>query len=139
MLAAGIAQSAVGQIQLKCPPCRPLVGCEQCWETEEEAQGAGCDNAGRFVYGQQPADTDISGFKLSLFPNPNHGGTFTVISDKALYGQLSIVDPMGRVISIQTLDGENTIPMNESLPQGVYVLIFKSNTGKLIKMKLLSK
>jgi hypothetical protein len=72
---------------------------------------------------------------LRIAPNPSNGH-FNLLLDakEALEGELSVLDPLGRLLSKQALrlaPGQNRVAMNLSqLPSGLYLLHWQSPFGQ---------
>lgn len=130
---------ASGQVNLQCPPCLPVKGCDQCWASMTEAQDNGCSmNAAR-------VDSDELNLVLAeaspiieaiIYPNPSHDGFFTIESLEQMNGHIRIVDPSGRIIDRYTLNAKKTFRFAQRLYPGLYFMIFEDTAGKVGIRKL---
>jgi uncharacterized delta-60 repeat protein len=70
---------------------------------------------------------------LSIYPNPSNSNfTLSINSDKQSTGKIELINPMGQLAYEQTLNlsmGENKIPMQASLPGGVYFVRISTHGG----------
>jgi hypothetical protein len=76
---------------------------------------------------------------VSLYPNPSHGGSFTILlpgSTETAF--VTIYDILGRTVYQKNTQGSNRIQINSQLKTGVYMVRIKSDAGSFTK-KLIVK
>ncbi|PWJ44474.1 T9SS type A sorting domain-containing protein [Sediminitomix flava] len=112
-------------ITLKCPPCRPIQSCDQCWETQEEADANCNSNSRQSFLGEKTINS------MMVFPNPNNG-TFTVGNPFKKSGEAVIMNQLGVIVRRFRISGEALFNYQSSdpLPKGVYHLKFTSDKGE---------
>ncbi|WP_082026330.1 T9SS type A sorting domain-containing protein [Flammeovirga sp. OC4] len=131
-----VAQDVVS-ITVKCPPCRPIQGCDQCFETQAEADLACASSSARIKSSGE--SEDLNAFDLNIYPNPNRFGKFNVESLSALSGNVKLYSPLGTLISSFEINEKRSFMIGDkmTLPSGVYVMTFTSVTGKTITKRLI--
>lgn len=136
-----VGRLAFGQssFELKCPPCRPVMSCDKCWETEQQAMDA-CNPNSRITstFGQF---NNADKFSLNVFPNPSSNGSFFIENTKRLEGNVSIIDQSGRLVREFKLNsGVQLFMFGEegAFAPGMYHLRFvNSKDGRVITRKLI--
>ncbi len=90
-------------------------------------------------------ESRFSGEKWSVFPNPVAGNLTVLFSEiPEMEGQLSIFDALGKLVRAKNINLENekvvisersrTVNLETShLPQGNYLIVFKSKTGLILQ------
>ncbi|HAA19412.1 MAG TPA: hypothetical protein DCP28_11810 [Cytophagales bacterium] len=130
---------AMAQLAVTCPPCRPYQSCDQCWVDVAEAQAAGC-TASR---GSQPTEIAAEGLEMEslqvtmLYPNPSPDGWVTLQNPGKVRGDLSLVDPSGRVLNNYRLQGQPEFKFPGRLESGLYFVILKTEDGRQSTQMLL--
>ncbi|ANQ49961.2 T9SS type A sorting domain-containing protein [Flammeovirga sp. MY04] len=127
------AQS-VASIEIKCPPCRPVMGCDQCFENQTAANEACNSSSARFI----DLENEIKDLNLNIYPNPSASGVFTITSDQKLIGQIKVFNPLGSLISQFDIQEVNKLQYGKemNLPTGIYILVFTDVNGKSISKRM---
>jgi len=131
--------TAMAQLAVTCPPCRPYESCDQCWLDAAEAQAAGCTAA----RGSQSAESLVEGLEMEalqvplLYPNPSPDGWVTLQNPGQVRGDLSLVDPSGRILNSYRLQGQSEFKFPGRLDSGLYFVILKTDDGRQSTQMLL--
>ncbi|WP_082796066.1 T9SS type A sorting domain-containing protein [Flammeovirga sp. SJP92] len=127
----------VASITVKCPPCRPIQGCDQCFETQAEADLACTSSSGRSA--SQNLAEELNELDISVYPNPNRFGKFNVESISNLSGNVKLYSPLGTLISSFEINEKRTFVIGEKevLPSGIYIMTFTNKEGKTITKRLI--
>ncbi|MTI33105.1 T9SS type A sorting domain-containing protein [Xanthovirga aplysinae] len=137
------------QTTLQCPPCRPVVACDQCWESVEQAEENGCFEAGnegvnQSAVGQSTSEENRSementSINFHIYPNPSLNGYFTVEIPEDFNGIIQVSDQSGRKVLEYGVKGETMFNSSDPLESGLYFVILKSQEGLETKRLIIIK
>lgn len=109
---------------VECPPCRPISGCDVCWENQADADL--CETLSVDNYNL------INQNHMIISPNPVKNGTFNIIYNKKISGKITIVNLLGLIV--KTIDVENNnlnkLTVNMNVESGLYFLIYYDTNRK---------
>ncbi|KXX70266.1 T9SS type A sorting domain-containing protein [Flammeovirga sp. SJP92] len=130
------AQQNVAAITVKCPPCRPIASCDQCFETQAQAD-ANC-NSGARIKGNGLAE-ELSALSISIYPNPSKKGIFTVEGEVPLNGNIKLFSPVGSLIKEFNVSEAKSFKVGQKLglTTGIYILLYTDKSGKSITKRVI--
>ncbi len=135
IMALSNAYGQQSSITVKCPPCRPIESCDQCFATQEEAN-SNCNSSSR-VKGLS-LENELTDLELSVYPNPS-SGLFKIEGEALLEGEIQLFSATGELIQTRRILSpirKSSIGEEKGLPQGVYILMYTDKEGKSVSKKL---
>ncbi|NLR91959.1 T9SS type A sorting domain-containing protein [Flammeovirga agarivorans] len=132
---SALAQQDVASITVKCPPCRPIASCDQCFENQTAADEA-CGSSARTI--GTSLESELSDYSINVFPNPSKQGKFTVESINNLEGHVQLFSPVGDLIEEFDVSDQKmfNVGTTQSLPSGVYIMTYTDKEGNTVTKKL---
>lgn len=126
----------VASITVKCPPCKPIQGCNQCYETQAEADLACGSSSSRL--GSIDLEEELTALDLTVFPNPSKIGKFNIESFKALNGAIRLYTPTGQLLEEFVVKNKKNFTLGKalSLPSGIYIMTYTNDKGTNISKRL---
>lgn len=130
-----LAQQNVNGIIVKCPPCRPVAGCDQCFETQAAADAA-CSSSARVNSGLEKELTSLS---ISIYPNPSRNGIFTVEGAFTMTGNFKLFSPVGSLVKEFNVSEASSLQVGQKLglTTGIYILLYTDKSGKTITKRIM--
>ncbi|MBB3696025.1 T9SS type A sorting domain-containing protein [Flammeovirga yaeyamensis] len=125
----------VASITVKCPPCRPVQSCDQCYETQAAADLA-CGSSARTS--NLDLKNDLEELTINAFPNPSFEGKFTIESTSLLNGSVKLYSQVGALIQELNLSDTNRFKLGEDvkLSSGIYIMTYTDVNGNVISKRL---
>lgn len=131
----------MAQVQLTCPPCLPVSGCDKCWASVAEAEANNCSvSAARNASDRINDEKEVNNAPLLeaiIYPNPSYDGFFTIENGDELTGLISIIDPSGKLIDQYQLTQQRRFRFERPLLPGLYYMTFEGDEGGLSSRLLL--
>ncbi|WP_044204731.1 T9SS type A sorting domain-containing protein [Flammeovirga sp. OC4] len=130
------AQQNVANITVKCPPCRPIASCDQCFETQAQA-AASCNSNARI--NTQNLVESLPSLGVNIFPNPSKNGIFTVEGNTPLSGTIQLFSPIGTLIQEFSVSESKSFVMGQKLEltTGIYILLYTDKSGRSISKRVI--
>ncbi len=76
---------------------------------------------------------------FSMYPNPTQGNLTVALETPLPGAQLTVFDPMGKIIHTQKLDRQTDISLQFNAPAGLYFLALQTVDGKRTVQKIIKK
>ncbi|NME71768.1 T9SS type A sorting domain-containing protein [Flammeovirga aprica] len=131
------AQQNVDNITVKCPPCRPVASCDQCFETQAQADATCNGSNGRST--TKGLVEELSSLSINIYPNPSTKGVFTVEGKTPLNGNIKLFSPVGALIKEFNVSEAKSFKVGQKLglKTGIYILLYTDKSGILITKRVI--
>lgn len=144
LIMVACAQITLAQVNLQCPPCLPVKGCDKCWASVAEAEANNCSaSAARVASDEINQDiTEDEHAPLAnaiVYPNPSYDGIFTIESGVELNGKILIINASGKIIDEYAVESSKIFRFSRNLDKGLYFMMFENRLGETSSRLLLVK